>query len=537
MSPNKGDGRATKDMKILLSTLNSKYAHSNPALKCLYMTAKDSGADISIREFTINNDKSYVYSEIVLSDADMVCFSCYVWNISMILELCSNLKKAKPNMKILLGGPEVSYEAIDMMSSHKFIDFIIQGEGEETFAELAGVLVKRFNAQYANSPEGQNEFDLGTYVIALAKIKGLIYRQDGRIFVNPPRENVDFQALEFPYNYFPCEEDKVIYYESSRGCPYSCSYCMSSIEKGIRMLPVDRVKSELGYFLTRKVAQVKLLDRTFNCDPERAKEIWRYLIVGDNGITNFHFEICADLLDEEAMFVLKDARKGLFQFEIGVQSINDETIKAVNRTSNFAKLSENVRKLMEMGNITVHLDLIAGLPYENLESFAHSFDAVYALRPDALQLGFLKLLKGTAIRDAKDEFDYVFRDEAPYEIISNRFITAKELAHLKRIENVFDLYYNRKGFSGTLDLLLEETGLTPFGLFWELTGYYCLQGWQHRSHSKEEAYRMLYKFALWKAETTEGLGEKARQALETDMETYLNFDAIKKFKRKGWNIL
>ncbi len=501
------------------------------------MASQESGADVSIREFTINNDKAYIYSEIVLSDADMVCFSCYVWNIEMILELCANLKKANPEMIILLGGPEVSYDAIEMMSSHRYLDFIIQGEGEQTFAELTGVLTKRHNAQLAISPEEQNAFDFGTYAIALTKIRGLIYRQEGRIFVNPLRENTDFQAVEFPYNYFPCEEDKVIYYESARGCPYSCSYCMSSIEKGIRALPVDRVRTELRYFLTRKVKQVKFLDRTFNYDSARAKEIWKYLIASDNEVTNFHFEICAELLDDEALFILKDARKGLFQFEIGVQSMNPQTLAAVHRNADFDRLTRNVRALMEMQNIHVHLDLIAGLPYEDFESFARSFDAVFALRPDALQLGFLKLLKGTQIREEKDKYDYVFRDMPPYEVISNRFISSKELAQLRRIENVFDLYYNRKGFSATTDLLLEETELTPFEFFRDLTSYYCLQGWQHRSHSKEDAYRMLYKYVLWKSETLTGLEERALQTLEADMEKTLNFDAIKKFKRKGWNIL
>lgn len=505
-------------MKILLTTLNSKYVHSNLALKYLYASAEpNSRRIIDIIEFTINHEDDYILTEILRRGYDVVCFSCYIWNVEKTLYLAENLKKATPGIRILFGGPEVSFDVIPFLSQHKCIDFVISGEGEAPFSEL----VKELQSEL---PE-------------LAKIRGLTYRQDGKIYVNPMAPPLNFESIPFPYLSLVCEEDKVMYYESSRGCPFRCSYCLSSIDKKVRSLSMERVKSDLSYFIYKRVKQVKFIDRTFNFDQRRCLEILRYLIISDNGVTNFHLELCGDLIDEEMLNLLKEARPGLFQFEIGVQSTNQKVLKACNRNTDIARLTETVLKLGEMGNIHLHLDLIAGLPYEDYDSFRKSFNDVYSMGSHHLQLGFLKLLKGSPIREQIEEHGFVYREKTPYEIISNQYISSLDLIRLKKIENLLDLYYNRGGFESTIDFAVNNLAKSPFDFYEELADYYYLKGFQHKSHKKEDLYRIFYQYAGWKERFIPDVREKTKELLMQDMKKTLNSEAVKKFERKGWDLL
>lgn len=501
-------------MKLLLTTLNTKYAHSNLALKYLFASAAEYQKHIHIFEFTINHSEDYVFMEILSGEYDIVCFSCYIWNVEKILVLSENLKMARPDLQILLGGPEVSFDPIPFLSNHKFVDYILTGEGEISFPQFVGEML---------SEEPKPE-----------KIRGLVYRMEGKIYVNPPALEMSMEAVPFPYQEYACERDKILYYESSRGCPYRCSYCLSALDKTVRALPLDRVKSELDYFIRQKVKQVKFVDRTFNWDLARAKEILRYLIQQDNGVTNFHFELAGDLMDEEWFWLLKKIRPGLFQFEIGVQSTNQQALAACNRKTNFSRLTMNVKKLMSLGNLHLHLDLIAGLPHEGYSSFRQSFNDVYRLGAHHLQLGFLKLLKGSPIREQTEVHGYVYRENAPYEVIANRYLSAEALVRLKRIENVLELYHNRGGFSRTIAFAVANLAETPFDFYEELSSFYYLKGFQHKAHKKEDLYRIFLAYGLWKDRFVPDIKEKMTELLTADMEATLNQDAVKKFNRKGW---
>ncbi|MEG0830548.1 MAG: radical SAM protein [Anaerovoracaceae bacterium] len=498
-------------MKILLTTLNAKYSHTNLALKYLYMAGEGICENLEIKEFTINNSRDYVFTELVSGGYSVICFSCYIWNIEQTLDLCADLRKAQPKLKIILGGPEVSFDAEKFVLKHKFLDLVMVGEGENIFKELCQVFEGKLN---------------------IVQVKGIIYRNEGKIFVNPPALPVNFEEVPFPYEMFPCEKNKRIYYESSRGCPYHCSYCISSLEKGVRALSVSRVKEDLGYFIHKDVDQVKFLDRTFNWDPNRAYDIFEYIIGMDTGTINFHFEICADLLDERTLRLLQKARRGLFQFEIGIQSTNKRTLQVINRTSNLERLMKNIKDLTGFGNIITHVDLIAGLPFEEYQSFKNSFNQTYALGADNIQIGFLKFLKGTEIRNTAVAYQYEFMEKAPYEIISNECLSPNDICHLKQIEYVFELYYNRVGFKTTLKYVMAEYAKTPFDFFEGFSNYFYFKGFQHKSHKKEDLYRIFRKYM-----NTLASDKKLDEILEFDLESTMNFDAVKKFKRKGWNIL
>ena len=529
-------------MKILLTTLNSKYIHSNIALKYLYGAAEKSGAYLDIREFTINNEEDHVYSELAAGNWDMICFSCYIWNIERILYLAENLKKANPKLVILLGGPEVSYDALELIKEHRYIDMIIKGEGEKPFAMLMKFLakvngMKIADADAAEESEEDSTDDAIADVSNLSEIPGLIYRSERKIFVNEDQGVSDFDEVAFPYNYFTVPEDRIIYYESSRGCPYRCAYCLSSVDKTIRVRKIEKIYAELSYFIYKNVKQVKFIDRTFNFDKNRAYDIWKYLIDNDNGITNFHFEICTELLDEKTIEMLSRARKGLFQFEVGIQTTNRDTLKAVNRSVNIEHTLLMTKKLIDLGNCEVHVDLIAGLPYETYSSFRRSFNMVYALKANQFDMGFLKLLKGTEMRERAHLYDYVYREKAPYEVISNKYISAYDLVRLKRVEKMLDFYYNRGGFEKTLEYLLAVAFETPFDFYEELSEFYYMKGYQDASHKKEDIYRILDAYCQLKlGNGIYGNAEHARELLEEDMRNTLNFDAVKKFKRKGWEI-
>lgn len=501
-------------MKVLLTTLNSQYVHSNPALKYLYTVTVDTPDEVSIREFTINNEESYIFGELVRANCDMVCFSCYIWNIERTKDIAASLKKAMPEVKICLGGPEVSFNAHIFAMENPWADYILCGEGEYSFYRLLEVL--------RESGEGNR----------LATVPGLVYRDGGKIYVNPQMEPMNFNSIPFLYSMVECETDKVIYYESSRGCPFRCSYCLSSIEKSVRALSMDRVKKDLGYFIYKNAMQVKFIDRTFNYDEDRAYEIFKYLIEEDNGHTNFHFEICADLLSQKTIDLLAGARKGLFQFEIGIQSANPETLRAVNRKENIYPVLYNTEKLLQAGNIHIHVDLIAGLPYETYELFGRSFDKVYQLGADAFQMGFLKVLPGTPMAADVGRYGIKSRDKAPYEIISNMWINAEEMVRLKEIEKMLNIYYNRGGFRESLAVLKSKSGFTPFRLFEKIADFYFKEGYQHKNRKKEEQYRILKKFAHG-ADLGDADFEKA---IEKDLQSAFNAEEVKRFLKKGWEI-
>lgn len=473
-------------MKILLTTLNAKYVHSNLALRYLYETGRRAGLsaeELTMAEFTINNESGYVYGEILRGQYDLVCFSCYIWNIRQTCDLAADLKKAQPGLTILLGGPEVSYEAEDFLTANPHVD-------------------------------------------------GVLLRDNG------PGEAWEMAALPFPYLSVPPAEDKVVYYEASRGCPYRCSYCLSSLEKTIRPLPLARTQSELSWFLQRRVRQVKFIDRTFNYDRERAKKIWQFLIDNDNGITNFHFEICAELLDDSCLEVIAAARPGLFQFEIGIQSCNPKTLRAADRSGDTDRTLTRIRQLVNLKNSHIHVDLIAGLPYEDYESFGRSFEQVYGLGADNLQLGFLKLLKGTRIQQRREEFGYICRDYAPYQVIASRWLTALEMERLSMIETVLELYHNKGGFSRTLEFLIDEAfGGRAFSFYEALASFFYDSGFQHRSHKKEDLYRILLLFgASLRPDSPDVWIERVRHPLMEDLAETMNFDAVKKFYKKGWEL-
>ena len=508
-------------MKVLLTTLNSKYVHSNLALKYLYNSVDNGKVTLDLQEYTINQTEDHVFTEILRQAYDLICFSCYIWNVEQTVYLAENLKKANPALMILMGGPEVSHDAHAFLTRYPFVDMVIAGEGEVPFSQLMNTLT----AAQDSAEE------------SLSAIKGLSFRVDGEIRVNPAGSPPDFEAIPFPYINFLPEADKVVYYESSRGCPFRCSYCLSALDKNVRGLSLERVKSDLSYFIYKKVKQVKFIDRTFNWNKERCLEIFRYLMDNDNGITNFHFEMCGDLMDEELLNTLGQARDGLFQFELGVQSTNADALAACHRNDNFSRLAENVRALRKRDNIHLHLDLIAGLPYETYDSFRKSFNDVYLLAPHNLQLGFLKVIKGAPIRNQMAEHGFVVREKAPYEIISNKYMSALSLVRLKKIENVLDLYYNRGGFAKTLDFAITHFAESPFDFYEELADFYYLKGFQHRSHKKEDLYRIFLLYAAWKEKYLPGAAAEVQALLKEDMDNTLNPEAVKKFERKGWEIL
>ena len=429
-------------MKFLLVAINSKYIHSNPAIYSLYAySEKEFGEMMEIAEYTINQRTEEILAHIYESKPDVIGFSCYIWNWNTITELLSNLTKVLPDTDIWLGGPQVSYIANDVLNQFSNVKGIMIGEGEVTLNELLDKYSRNDTEDFSN-------------------ISGLCLRSG----FTAPRETTDFSKLPFMYHSTKPFKNKIVYYETSRGCPFSCSYCLSSIEKGIRLRKIDLVKKELQIFLDAKVPQVKFIDRTFNCNHEHAMAIWRYLIENDNGVTNFHFEISADLLNEEEFELLNSMRVGLVQLEIGVQSTNADTIHAIHRTMNLEKLSAAVHRVQQGKNIHQHLDLIAGLPYEDYDTFRKSFNDIYAWRPNQLQLGFLKVLSGTMISHQVKEFGISYTKQPPYEVLYTNWLSYSDVIQLKKIEEMVELYYNSNQFINTLEFLVRVFD-SPFSMF------------------------------------------------------------------------
>lgn len=466
-------------MKILLAACNAKYIHSNPAvydLKAYAAAYKDS---VQIKEFTINQPKDEIMKEIYRSGADVVCFSCYIWNISFVRELIRDLKKILPDTAFWAGGPEVSFHAKNFLEDMPQVTGIMKGEGEETFLALAGYYL-----------EGKGR---------LEEISGIVFRKEGEIIDNGFREPVDLDRIPFIYENPENFENRIIYYESSRGCPFSCSYCLSSIDRKLRFRSLSLVKKELQFFLDHRVPQVKFVDRTFNCRHEHAMEIWKYILEHDNGVTNFHFEVSADLFREDELELIGRMRPGLIQLEIGVQSANPETLEAVHRKTDFEKLRRNVEKIRSFHSVHQHLDLIAGLPCEDYESFRRSFDFVYSMKPDQLQLGFLKVLKGSLMEEKAREYGITCKSLEPYEVLSTRWISYEEILRLKTVESMVEVYYNSGQFQYTLNWL---TGFweDAFSFYEDLGRFYERKGYEELSHSRIRRYEILLEFLHEKPE-------------------------------------
>ena len=461
-------------MKILLVACNAKYIHSNLAVYDLQAYASDYADHIVLKEYTINQQKDDIMRDIYLEHPEVVCVSCYIWNLSFVKELMADLIKILPGADFWAGGPEVSYDAEKFLTENSEFKGVMVGEGEETFKELAGYYVEK-------NPQN------------LKNMTGICYRDGDQIIHNGWRQIMDLSSIPFIYKDLSEFKNRIIYYESSRGCPFSCSYCLSSIDKKLRFRDTETVKKELQFFIDNKVPQVKFVDRTFNCKHDHAMAIWKYINEHDNGVTNFHFEISADLLREEELQEMSTMRPGLIQLEIGVQSTNPDTIKAIHRTMDFEKLKGIVDRIHSFGNIHQHLDLIAGLPYEDYDSFRNSFNDVYALKPQQLQLGFLKVLKGSHMMEMCREYGIVYKTQEPYEVLSTKWLDYDHVLKLKTVENMVEVYYNSGQFQNTLEYL-ENFFQDAFSIYERLGSFYMEKGYGDVSHTRMRRYEILLEF-------------------------------------------
>ena len=461
-------------MKFLLVALNAKYIHSNPALHSLRAYAGDNyQKNIELAEYTINNESGTILADLYKRQPDVVGFSCYIWNFNMVSELVREFHKLMPNVPIWLGGPEVSFDARNILDKQKEVTGIMIGEGEETFLHLLKYYVKE---------EGFKD---------LKKIQGIVTRDN----VYMERPLLDMNTLPFLYEDLSAFENRIIYYESSRGCPFRCSYCLSSVDKTVRVRDFSLVKKELQFFLDHKVPQVKFVDRTFNCVHEHTMNVWKYILENDNGITNFHFEVEADILQEEELALLSEMRPGLVQLEIGVQTTNPVTLKEIRRRMDIEKLRETVKTILSYGTVHVHLDLIAGLPYEDYVSFANSFNEVYAMKPQQLQLGFLKVLKGAYMHEMAQEYGLAYLDKPPYEVLFTKWLSFDDVVKLKNIEEMVEIYYNSNQFTHTLTVLEKEFE-TPFELYENLAAFYEKKGYFVKTPSRMYRYDVLLEFIM-----------------------------------------
>ena len=462
-------------MKIFLTAINAKYIHSNLAVYSLRAYAKAFQEQIEIGEYTINNRVDYILEQIYKAKPDVLCFSCYIWNIGYVEDLITEYHKLCPEVPIWVGGPEVSYEVETFLEEHPQVTGVMIGEGERTFQQLC--------EYYVN----QN----GT----LKELNGIAYKDpvSGEVIFTQPQEPMNMSDIPFCYDHIENFENRIIYYESSRGCPFNCSYCLSSIDKKLRFRDTELVKKELAFFIEKKVPQVKFVDRTFNCKHDHAMEIWRFVKEHDNGITNFHFEISADLLNEEELALIHDMRPGLIQLEIGVQSTNEPTIREIHRTMKLELLKDIVRKIQSGGNIHEHLDLIAGLPYEDYAAFTKSFDEIYELKPNQLQLGFLKVLKGSYMYGHAAEYEIVYHEKTPYEVMKTKWLSFDDVLKIKQVEEMLEVYYNSGQFEITMKVL-EPLFDSAFMMFQELGAFYEAKGYFGMSHSRIRRAEILLEF-------------------------------------------
>lgn len=536
-------------MRFLLCGINAKYIHSNLAIFSLKAYAdrkKIPGAEIILKEYTINNYVEDILQDLYEEKADVVIFSCYIWNISFVRELAAELKKVSPDVKIWAGGPEVSYAANKFLMENPAFDLIMQGEGEEVFSELicltveekcrikdvykqseskkvlSGIVEKRYFIERKQAVKEEKDIEDKHFagednvyptnyidMSKLQKLQGIAVRDFlGEAALGNAESNIgnktkiintgfatlmDMDTIPFVYEDFHLFEHKILYYETSRGCPFCCSYCLSSVDKTVRFRSLPIVKKELDAFLEAKVPQVKFVDRTFNCNRQRAIDIWSYLVEHDNGITNFHFEISSDLLGEEELELFAKMRPGLIQLEIGVQSTNGETVDAIHRHMDLDKLFHYVDRVHELGNIHQHLDLIAGLPYENYERFGCSFDDLYAHEPDQLQLGFLKVLKGTMMEEEVKKYSILYRNQPPYEVLGTKWLSYDEIILLKGVEELVELYYNSGQYTLTLKYAVPFFE-SPFRFYEMFSAWYRGKGYHKLNHNRLEKYNILREF-------------------------------------------
>ncbi|MGI6684037.1 MAG: DUF4080 domain-containing protein [Bacillota bacterium] len=464
-------------MKIVLTTLNARFIYSTLALYELRSFCQNLSEEFLIKEYTINEMVLDIAADLHREKADLIAFSCYIWNIEPILEICSVLKKVNPELFIVLGGPEVSYDPGEVLNNHSFIDCIVVGEGEETFYQLVESKARGLSVE---------------------EIPGLVWRKSNQIVKNPPRPLIkELDCLPFPFT----KEDlthfagKIVYYEASRGCPFNCQYCLSSTIHGVRFFSLERVKSDLKKLIDAKVKQVKFVDRTFNCHLGRTKEILAFLLKFKDREINFHFEITADLLDEEIIDLMGEAPAGFFQVETGIQSTNPQVLEIIKRKMDFQKVSASVERLRYKGNVHLHLDLIAGLPGEDMISFEKSFNEVYLLRPDNLQLGFLKLLKGSGLRNRAEELGLVFHDHPPYEILMTKEMSFADLSELKEIEDILEQYHNSGRYKHTLNYVIHKKKANPF-LFFRNLACFWRRTTQEKMLRQEAKFQLLYRYLL-----------------------------------------
>ena len=471
-------------MKVLLAAVNAKYIHSNLAVHSLKAYARTYTEEIEVAEYTINQTFDAILQDIYRRKPDLLGISCSLWNSEYVGQLLRELPKILPDTKIWLGGPEVSYDAKAVLEQYPKVEGVMCGEGEETFAELLRV----YHEEKGALCSGVKRDEL------FSDIPGIAYRnKDKAVIQNDFRPVIDLSTIPFVYDHIEDFENRIIYYESSRGCPFSCSYCLSSIDKCLRFREIELVKKELQFFIDKKVPQVKFVDRTFNCRHDHAMAIWKYLIAHDNGITNFHFEVAADLLNEEEIALIRTMRPGMIQLEIGVQSTNPDTIREIHRKMDFAQVSEVVTRVQEGHNVHQHLDLIAGLPYEDYDSFGKSFCDVYQLRPQQLQLGFLKVLKGSFMYQAAPEYGCVCQSREPYEVLYTRWLPYDDVLRLKLVEEMVEVYYNSNQFGKTLRAI-EKLFDNPFALYEALGAFYDKKGYMDISHTRIRRYEILQEF-------------------------------------------
>ena len=463
-------------MKTVLVAINAKYIHSNLAVYSLRSYARTFGYEPELLEFTINQQKDQILKGIYEAKPDLLCFSCYIWNLSYAEEIIEDIKKILPEVTIWAGGPEVSYDAPKFLKRHPEVDGIMCAEGEKTLTELIS---------YYEIGKSQGK--------SLDGINGIVYQENKTIHQTPLRDIMNMDDLVFPYEDLKDFEHKIIYYESSRGCPFSCSYCLSSIDKKLRFRSFSLVEKELEFFLAHKVPQVKFVDRTFNCKKSHAMAIWTYIKEHDSGITNFHFEVAADLLTEDEIALIQTMRPGLIQLEIGVQSTNEKTLAEIHRKTDFEEITRKVKAVQKGENVHQHLDLIAGLPYENYESFGHSFNDVYALKPEQLQLGFLKVLKGSYMAEAAEGYGCVHKAKPPYEVLGTRWLSYEEILKLKGVEEMVEVYYNSGQFQKTIRAM-EHLFETAFSMYEELADFYEKNGYNEVSHTRIRRYEILQEF-------------------------------------------
>ncbi|MDR9504437.1 B12-binding domain-containing radical SAM protein [Brevibacillus agri] len=500
-------------MKIVLSTLNAKFIHSSLALRYLRSYAQKAFPGIELVEYTINDVTLNIVADIYKRQPDIVAFSCYIWNIRETLDVIRNLKKVCPDVAVILGGPEVTYDADEWMKKHPEIDVIAIGEGEQTFLEL-------LQAYQEAKAEGKPP--------RLRDVAGIAYRDDEYVRFSAPRAQIEeMDTIPSPYaDHLDELNNRVVYFEASRGCPFKCQYCLSSIEDGVRYFSLERVKEDLLRLIRHGVKTIKFVDRTFNINKKYAMEIFQFLIDNHNG-TVFQFEITADILRADVLdFLTENAPPGIFRFEIGVQSTNDETNRLVQRIQRFNRLARTVTQIKESGKIDQHLDLIAGLPEEDYQSFRKTFNDVFALRPEELQLGFLKMLRGTGVRARAANHGYVFMDEAPYEILGNNVLSFADMQKIKRVEDVLEKYWNAHRMDLTLEWLLANQFETPFDFFQTFGDYWEQQGWSRIGHQLEDLFLRLQAFL--QHENVEGLGH---------VQSLMKFDYLRNQKhrpRKLW---